>query len=1327
MKTKPLHALNQVLRGRGFALVATVMMMVLLLTLTLGIMSLATLETRHSARGAHQQIARANARMALMVALGELQSQTGPDQRVTATASVLEDPGALAGDDLLANRNWLGVWKTTHEAGGREWPLIGKVSTELAGAPYSLQGAYQDLRHSLEALTNGGWKQTQLQTWLVSKRTAVADPAKALDDASGEVIEMLGRGTLGEKMSKADYEKHRVLVEKVDVLEDGQVSALAWYVSDNNQKACIDPHGEVTHAQAALEAAPRSNPALVKRANGELPYKDFVADALPHAGKMMSYATAALSQADPSAMKKALGEDFHHFTCYAPGLFVDTMMSGLRRDLTPLLLARKGESAVDFTLSRGSGSQFFSSTYPVIPGPEHGVLGPSFGALRNWAQHCYTDLTDAQTAFGAGATRMRPAIHWPHGVSDGACADAAKWAEHAPKIHPVMTECRWHYYFSHRNKRIRSHIIPRVCLWNPYNRSLKTSALSVLMPNPYYDVKHGVHFFPDKNHVEQDLKGRGIGVFESWVTKGGYVGGDVYKIRTNPFPPRRYLAFTLEGTELGPGQCQVFSPKVTSGLSSGGVRIQRYQPDTVSANVLSPSSLQGADHYYYDHDASVRYQIQAPGWKTINPHMGMLDLDRIFDYQPALDLQTDGKVENFPFALKVGKATSLEDLYSSDAHPTLQLINNGAGGTKHTKTFHYQGLYWGSANQKDTSFGYLQTFKQAPTKNAPSTHQVGGKLLWLNETVGEGDPFNKAPHRYGTSSAERWGKDHMVYNVCPVANWNVRAQLVSRSPVSQCANKWYMNSMGPWLLQFVPYRPLDANDMPAPSGGVFVKNPFGLAVDYSLTPDVVLFDLPSKDYGVISMAGLRHAMLSPYSWSPSYLVGHSLRDMHAPAAASAHAVSVDAVGHEVVPTRWDYLLGDAEGSVAGHGARCTMTDSRGLLQIGNQSATRSSGGDTMHSSADEVLAYDIAYELNYNLWDGYFLSSMPLSEETDRFEWNPDDRKHLWNRRYQFNPDSGIALERVVEMLSGDGGLNVAFFRNAEFFKNKSAFNVNSTSVEAWTAFLSGTLGIQRPLAAGELEQGLVSFARYRKPKAAVKTGNASPDQWGGWTGSRQLTADEVRMLAARIVDQVKKRGPFVSVADFINRRLSSDQDESSRMGVVDAAIQASGLNRNFELNPNYLSTSVNAGASTDAPDNNMNIFKASYRYQQQDHWTTVQPTSKAWGLPGFLTQGDVLEPLAPSLSVRGDTFTIRAYGESSQAGVVKARAWLEATVERGPRYVEHQSTGVSGGGNVPTESLQCMDHNTGACREGDLNEVNRRLGRRYLIKTQRWLDPGEV
>ena len=77
--------------SHGFALVATVSMMVLLTLVAIAMLSLSTIEQRSSGGGANEadRMARANARMALMMALGELQKAAGPDQRVTATATIL--------------------------------------------------------------------------------------------------------------------------------------------------------------------------------------------------------------------------------------------------------------------------------------------------------------------------------------------------------------------------------------------------------------------------------------------------------------------------------------------------------------------------------------------------------------------------------------------------------------------------------------------------------------------------------------------------------------------------------------------------------------------------------------------------------------------------------------------------------------------------------------------------------------------------------------------------------------------------------------------------------------------------------------------------------------------------------------------------------------------------------------------------------------------------------------------------------------------------------------------------------------------------------------
>lgn len=1296
---------------KGFALVATISVMVLIVLIALAMVSMSTLELRNTQTQGHEEEARANARMALMQALSELQRHAGPDQRVTARAAILED------DTAAQNRNWVGVWKTTVEANGRDWPVIGKAIT--SGSPYSRAGAYEDLRHVQGDLSGGAWKSELLQTWLVSQRDLDIDFTKALNDSDDTVIEIIGRGTLGDRLSSLDFQRERVLVQKVDV---GETGAYAWHVADHSQKASIDPLGEIDQMDVALEASPRGNPSLVQLADGADAYSDFTEDALPHVGKIITYNSAALSQSNPENMREALQEKYHDLTMYSGGLFVDTMLGGLRKDLTPLLLVDKDEKMISFSDTSDNDGRKFSSGYPIIPGPDHGVLGPSFGALRNWAQQAYSTSDMAETVAPSSAVRMRPTTHWPHAISDGATTEASEWAESAPKIHPVMTDARWHYYFSHHNKRIRTHIIPRVCLWNPYNKDLEIPAMTVMMPNPFYNLSSGMHFFPEEEHVN-DIKAKYSNdsnhKFSRWQKVGGYVGGDVFKVRLNPFPQARYLAFTLESTTMAAGECHVFSPKVSGGgLEANGVKLQTYQTSAVSTNTLSSSSPQGGDHFYYDHDSAVKYQISTSSWSNLDDdEVDEIELSRVFDYQPEISMSFAGRVENFPFILKSGATASLPDLYTSNRHLTLQLINNSAGGVHSTSSFSVFGDLWGSANQQDGSFGNLQTFSEAPLKDAADTHQFGVKMLWLDEGSTEG---NNPPLRHGTSSVTRWEPDHMAFNPCPIANWNIRAQLQTRSPASQCAERYYLNSLGAFLLQFVPLSPQNFNDQPTlnSAGTAFVKNPFGAAVNFSFNPRVVLFDLPSSDYGVLSMAKLRHAMLSPYSWTPSYIVGHSLRDLHAPAESSAHEVASASYTELFPATRWDFLLGGYRSASLDHGPETENVNSEGLLQIGSEGANRDTD-DLSFSSTEEVLAYDIAYEVNHNLWDGYFISGMPLATDTQQFDWNPQSGKPLWNQRYQFNFDGSKTLEDAVAALSSTDAANRAFWQNAEILKNRAAFNVNSTSVDAWITFLSGTLGVKRPTADGELDGSQVSFARHRNPFAAADTADANPDEVGGWTSARELSDTEIRSLAASIVEEVQLRGPFVSIADFVNRRLADEGDETSRMGTLEAAISDTGLNAEFYNNPEYQSTSVNRGSDARSEDNNLDDFKNSY---WNSSGTTSQPRSQAWGIPGYLTQSDILEVIAPALTVRGDTFTIRAYGESSVGGVVRARAWIQATVERTPQYVDD-----SADGNVASDAAILTDYGTGEYLNGALTAVNKLYGRKFIIKSMRWLSADEI
>ena len=59
--------------------------------------------------------------------------------------------------------------------------------------------------------------------------------------------------------------------------------------------------------------------------------------------------------------------------------------------------------------------------------------------------------------------------------------------------------------------------------------------------------------------------------------------------------------------------------------------------------------------------------------------------------------------------------------------------------------------------------------------------------------------------------------------------------------------------------------------------------------------------------------------------------------------------------------------------------------------------------------------------------------------------------------------------------------------------------------------------------------------------------------------------------------------------------------------------------------------------------------------------------------MPGWVRQADILKPLAPILSARDDTFTIRAYGDARDKSnhKIPARAWCEVIVRRQADYVD--------------------------------------------------------
>ena len=148
--------------------------------------------------------------------------------------------------------------------------------------------------------------------------------------------------------------------------------------------------------------------------------------------------------------------------------------------------------------------------------------------------------------------------------------------------------------------------------------------------------------------------------------------------------------------------------------------------------------------------------------------------------------------------------------------------------------------------------------------------------------------------------------------------------------------------------------------------------------------------------------------------------------------------------------------------------------------------------------------------------------------------------------------------------------------------------------------------------------------------------------------------------------------------------------------GTIQAALNA--LAKDPSLNP-YAEIQSRSKPSSANP-----LPAASAQYQFPD----AALGHNAYGLPGWTRQADVLRPLAPILSARDDTFTIRAYGDARDAsGRITARATCEAVVRRSRDYVD------------PSDSPETTSLPVAA--------ANLTFGRRYQIISFRWLKDSEI
>jgi hypothetical protein len=381
----------------------------------------------------------------------------------------------------------------------------------------------------------------------------------------------------------------------------------------------------------------------------------------------------------------------------------------------------------------------------------------------------------------------------------------------------------------------------------------------------------------------------------------------------------------------------------------------------------------------------------------------------------------------------------------------------------------------------------------------------------------------------------------------------------------------------------------------------------------------------------------------------------------------------------------------------------TYYENKGLVNSGLSSNSRLFGD-----------FFDHGLLINDALWDRWFCSSvsdMPkkgggkieAKETLTKFLKGEEELPVSRYKRVNTPYDDDKLISRIM---ADDGWKYIA-----QYLMIDGGFNVNSVSVEAWTAVLRGLA--KRKLVANVnkkleyVENGKsdnqVLFSRFM-----LSTTEKSVDSLGGysmmqgssnfresgmlsaWGEVRMLEAESIRKLAEKMVEQVRKRGPFLSMSDFVNRRLEAG--ENGLKGALQAAIDETDINRDFD--------------EVKVHEANGGMFKNPKAGMGSVHTAA----------PGYLIQSDVLASLGNILTVRDDTFTVRSYGCVRNANkAILAQAWCEAVVQRTMDYVDPS--------NAPGDSEYKPDGKKGT----GLSNTNKVMGRQFRIVSFKWLDNWDI
>ncbi|WPJ96275.1 hypothetical protein SH580_00985 [Coraliomargarita algicola] len=320
MKNYPLYLLVHRPREEGFALVLALSLMAFVLLLILSISTLVQVEIASANTGVAKLQAEQAALLSLNLAIGKLQETAGPDQRVTATAEVLNDSKNLytGGTNPLEGQGaWTGIWKSdTVSAGTPSYSPKNPNTREFVAWLVSNPSASDDT-------------ELELPSSLDAVETAPVDSIDLATDSTGTSYAKVGKVRIESSASGNTY--YAFMVEDESVKAD-----LSW--SEHSSSSLSADRYQATR----LAAAPGPDYGVLNGSGSTGPFDSvsyplssdgttLISDGILKLSGVADITSVMSSETDAVDWLKETRGDV---TWGSRGIMADVKFGGLRRDLS---------------------------------------------------------------------------------------------------------------------------------------------------------------------------------------------------------------------------------------------------------------------------------------------------------------------------------------------------------------------------------------------------------------------------------------------------------------------------------------------------------------------------------------------------------------------------------------------------------------------------------------------------------------------------------------------------------------------------------------------------------------------------------------------------------------------------------------------------------------------------------------------------------------------------------------------------------------------------------------------------------------------------------